>query len=201
MRFHSDLQRAFAKKGGRRTQAIADLIDKYPSRKREILAVLNTINLLELSSPRDINIRIEKIALLLENLPTLLSDLKYLFGVNMSLKIKREIHLHNLIETFLRPQYPDLIHKPKVAGIRSGREPDTGIPSLNLLIEYKYMRRRSEYEKIKKAIAEDITLYRKPPWHDLFFVVYETENFFGQSVWQAEFLHLTGVRIFCLTVK
>lgn len=197
-RFHTDLQRAFTKEGDRRSEAIANLLDKYPSRQKEILATLSTVNLLELPSLRNINIGLERIVLLLENMSILLSDLKYTFGVDIAQQVKKESNLHYLIETFLRPQHPDLIHKPKVAGIRSGREPDTGIPSLNLLIEYKYMRRRAEYERIKKDIAEDITLYRKPPWRDLFFVIYETDTFFGQSVWQAEFSHVSRVRVFLL---
>ena len=174
-------------------------LGKEVTKEGEILAVLNTVNLLESPSPRKINIGLEVVASVLENVPVLVGDLNSSFGIDISKQIKKEIDLHYFVEAFLRPLGLGLTHKPKVPGVRSGREPDTGIPSLNLLIEYKYMRRRVEYERIKKAIAEDIVLYLKPPWRDLFFVIYQSDNFFGQAVWQAEFLHVPHVRFFCLT--
>ncbi|MEZ5980947.1 MAG: hypothetical protein R3C54_01405 [Parvularculaceae bacterium] len=71
----------------------------------------------------------------------------------------------NLLWTILRPVFPDLVdeeHLPKV-GHKSPRY-DLGVPSLQTIIEVKFMRRRGQAEcsKIIEEVAADRSLYLGP---------------------------------------
>ncbi len=164
--------------------------------KRLTKAVKNANDATASQLPED---GLDVVASVLADLPAVVNDLNSLLGIDISKHTKKEIDLHYFVEAFLRPLGFGLDHKPKVDGVRSCRYPDTGIEKLSLLIEYKYMRRREDYERIKKAVAEDIGLYLKSPWRHLFFVIYQRRNFFDQTVWRGEFSHQQLVRFFCMS--
>ncbi|HPE29934.1 MAG TPA: hypothetical protein PLV61_02005 [Parvularculaceae bacterium] len=80
-------------------------------------------------------------------------------------EIDHEYHVQNLLWTILRPVFPDLVdeeHLPKV-GHKSPRY-DLGVPSLQTIIEVKFMRRRGQAEcsKIIEEVAADRSLYLGP---------------------------------------
>lgn len=80
-------------------------------------------------------------------------------------EIDHEYHVQNLLWTVLRPVFPDLVdeeHLPKI-GQKSPRF-DLGVPSLETIVEVKFMRRRgqSECAKIIDEVAADRSLYLRP---------------------------------------
>lgn len=77
-------------------------------------------------------------------------------------EIDHEYHVQNLLWTLLRPVFPDLVDEqslPKV-GHKTPRY-DLGVPSLNTVIEVKFMRRlgQAECRKTTEEIAADRSLY------------------------------------------
>jgi len=79
--------------------------------------------------------------------------------------IDHEYHVQNLLWTILRPIFPDLVDEeslPKV-GHKSPRY-DLGIPSLQTIIEIKFMRKSGQAAcaKITEEIAADSALYLTP---------------------------------------
>ncbi len=77
-------------------------------------------------------------------------------------EIDHEYHVQNLLWTILRPVFPDLIDEEtlKKLGHKSARF-DLGVPSLQTIIEVKFMRNRGQRElaKITEEVAADHSLY------------------------------------------
>ena len=75
-------------------------------------------------------------------------------------EIDHEYHVQNLLWFFLAPLFPDAQREsylPQVAG--SNPRPDILIPSWQLVVEIKYLRRADKQEALVRAIAEDRSLY------------------------------------------
>ena len=80
-------------------------------------------------------------------------------------EIDHEYHVQNLLWTLLRPVFSDLVDEqalPKV-GHKTPRY-DLGVPSLDTIIEVKFMRRAgsAECRKVTEEIAADRSLYLGP---------------------------------------
>jgi hypothetical protein len=79
--------------------------------------------------------------------------------------IDHEYHVQNLLWTILRPIFPDLVDEeslPKIGHIASRF--DLGIPSLQTIIEVKFMRKSGQAacKKITEELAADSALYLNP---------------------------------------
>lgn len=75
--------------------------------------------------------------------------------------IDNEYHVQNLLWFLLAPVFPDLKQEeytPSVGQIRP--RADLAIPSLNLIIEVKFVRQSKSFQEIIEEIASDASLYR-----------------------------------------
>jgi hypothetical protein len=61
--------------------------------------------------------------------------------------------------------------------------PDTGIQSLKTLIEYKFMSKQEDIQRITDEILVDSRGYVSSEWLRLFFVIYETNRFQTEKQW------------------
>src|SRR5208283_35899 len=75
-----------------------------------------------------------------------------------------EGEVHARIEAVLRCVFPDLIHKPQIAKQIKQFQPDTGLPSIRTLIEYKFMANHSEARRIADEILADTRGYLSNEW-------------------------------------
>ena len=76
--------------------------------------------------------------------------------------IEYEYHVQNLLYAVLRPIFPDLLEEECIesTGHKHPRL-DLFIPSLDLIIEAKFVRKGDSFAKITEELAADATLYRK----------------------------------------
>jgi len=63
-----------------------------------------------------------------------------------------EKDIHNRIEAVLRCVFPTLVHKPSIAKPIKNFEPDTGLPSVNTLVEYKFVSTKEEGKRPVKDV-------------------------------------------------
>lgn len=91
-------------------------------------------------------------------------------------EIENEYHVQNLLWAILAPLFPDLDDEEYLKSIGQ-RQPryDLAVPSLNLIIEVKFVRQGTSFSKVIGEIAEDVTLYlrRDTPWRSLIPVVWD----------------------------
>lgn len=66
-------------------------------------------------------------------------------ALRLNYKVLDENALDKLIEAFLTPIFPDLNSSPSLTLPESYRQPDSAIPSLSLLLEYKFLKNKSEH--------------------------------------------------------
>lgn len=104
---------------------------------------------------------------------------------------KDEVNVHNRIEVILRCVFPDLLRKPAIAKPIKNFIPDTGIPSLKTLIEYKYVASMKAVDGIADEILADTRGYIDPKWTTFRYVVYETKRFKPEAEWR-QFLRACG---------
>jgi hypothetical protein len=96
---------------------------------------------------------------------------------------KNEKDVHLRIEGILKPIFPDLKHKPALAKPIKNFEPDTGIPSLQTLIEYKFLSRKGDIPLFADQILADTRGYFSKEWKRFVYVVYETKRFKPEREW------------------
>lgn len=94
-----------------------------------------------------------------------------------------ETDVHNRIEAILKCFYPDCIHKPAVDTFLKNFEPDTGIPSLKTLIEYKFADKAQKARNQVDQLFADVVGYTSERYDRLIFVLYETGRFFSEEQW------------------
>jgi hypothetical protein len=95
-----------------------------------------------------------------------------------------ERELHNRIEAILRCVFPDMLHEPTLAKQIKNFRPDTGIPSLKTLIEYKYISNIADSKLIADQILADTRGYKSRDWKKILFVIYETKRIKHEKEWQ-----------------
>jgi len=96
---------------------------------------------------------------------------------------KDEAELHQFIETMLKSVFPDLVTKPPLIKPIKNFEPDTGIPSLKLLIEYKYLAKKEDAKRVADEILADTAGYKSKDWNYYFFVIYEQHRLKSEIEW------------------
>lgn len=92
-------------------------------------------------------------------------------ALKLNYNIKDEDSIDKLIEAFLTPIYPDLNSNPSLTLPEGYRQPDSSIPSLTLLLEYKYIKNKTEIRKVIDEAQADIRNYAQSPWQYLYFVI------------------------------
>lgn len=123
---------------------------------------------------------------LLQNLQIAVTD-KRCFGPP-----KNEEELHNRCELVLRCYFPDLMRKPPLAKSVKGYIPDSGVPSLSTLLEYKFHSKAEQTASIADQILADTRGYHASEWGNIVFVIYETERFKTTHEWRS-LLRQSGV--------
>lgn len=103
---------------------------------------------------------------------------------------ENDVHLR--IEGILKCVFPDLKHKPSLTKQIKNFEPDTGIPSIETLIEYKFLSRRKDIPKIADEILADTRGYISRDWNRFLYVIYETNRFKPEKDWN-QLLRQSGV--------
>jgi hypothetical protein len=96
---------------------------------------------------------------------------------------KGEKEFDQFIENMLKPVYPDLDTNPVLTKPIKNFEPDTGIPSLRLLIEYKYVASKADVKHVADEILADTAGYKSKHWAYYFFVIYEQRRLKSEVEW------------------
>ncbi len=94
---------------------------------------------------------------------------------------EKEVHIR--IEGILKCVFPDLKHKPTLTKPIKSFEPDTGIPSIQTLIEYKFLSRSKDVGTIAEEILADTRGYSSRDWKRFIYVIYETKRFKRENEW------------------
>lgn len=94
-----------------------------------------------------------------------------------------EQDVHHRIEAVLRCVFPDLQRKPAIPKGIKNFHPDTGLPSIKTLIEYKFITRTSDLGQIADEILADSRGYLSPEWDTVLYVVYETHRIKTEKAW------------------
>jgi len=92
--------------------------------------------------------------------------------------------VHRRIEAVLRCVFPDLLHKPRLAKPIKNFEPDTGIPSIETLVEYKFISAPDQVDAVADQLLADTRGYTSKEWHSFVYVIYETQRFKPESEWR-----------------
>ena len=105
---------------------------------------------------------------------------------------EKDVHLR--IEAILKCVFPDLKHKPTLTKQIKNFEPDTGIPSFQTLVEYKFLSRKADISPIADQLLADTRGYTSKDWTRFLYVIYETKRFRTERDWNL-FLRESGVSI------
>lgn len=96
-----------------------------------------------------------------------------------------EDDVHKRIEAALRCVYGDVRTKPPLSKPVKNFIPDTGLPSLKTLIEYKFVGSREAVGPIADEILADTCGYQSPEWNHFVYVVYETSRIVDEISWNS----------------
>ena len=122
---------------------------------------------------------------LAKDLGGILRESTYFVGSNrlFLLPPQGEPELHDRIEGVLRCLFRDLLRKPTLSKPIKNFEPDTGLPSIRTLIEYKYLARPEDVGPLADQVLADTRGYHSPEWDHFFYVIYETRRFRSEEEW------------------
>lgn len=96
---------------------------------------------------------------------------------------QNENDVHQRIEGILKCIFPDLQNKPRLTKPIKSFEPDTGLPSIKTLIEYKYISTTTEAKRIADEILADSRGYTSNLWNTYLYVIYETHRVKSEDEW------------------
>lgn len=96
---------------------------------------------------------------------------------------RSETDVHIRIEGVLKCVFPDLKHTPTVTKSVKSFQPDTGIPSIQTLIEYKFLSCAKDVGIVADEILADTRGYLSSEWKRCIYVVYETNRFRPEKEW------------------
>jgi hypothetical protein len=75
------------------------------------------------------------------------------------------------------------MHKPPVPKAVKYFIPDTGLPSMRTLVEYKFVPSEKDASRIANEILADTRGYKSNEWDRFVFLIYETHRFRRESEW------------------
>jgi len=103
-----------------------------------------------------------------------------------------EAEVHARVEAVLRCVFTDLRHKPPIGKPIKNFEPDTGLPSVRTLIEYKFVSRAEEVRRVADEVLADTRGYVSKEWEQFVYVIYETRRLKPEGQWN-ELMRASGV--------
>jgi hypothetical protein len=106
---------------------------------------------------------------------------------------QNEMDVHLRIEAVLKCVFPDLKTKPTLTKQIKNFEPDTGILSIETLLEYKFLSRLEDAPRIADEILADTRGYTSKDWSSFLYVIYETKRFRTEHNWN-QLLREAGVQ-------
>lgn len=123
---------------------------------------------------------------------------KRLFGTTPG----NEADVHLRMEGILKCVFSDLKHKPTLTKQIKNFEPDTGIPSIETLIEYKFLSRKEDVPVIADQLLADTRGYISNDWKRFLYVIYETHRFKSEKDWkqlfsQSQIKENTAIIVLC----
>jgi hypothetical protein len=104
-----------------------------------------------------------------------------------------ETEVHVRVEAVLRCVFPDLLHKPSITKQIKNFQPDTGLPSIGTLIEYKFMADHGEEKRIADEVLADTRGYVSNEWKRFIYVIYETKRIKPEGQWR-QLLRDSGIK-------
>ena len=96
---------------------------------------------------------------------------------------KKEEDVHLRIECVLKCFFPDLKPKPRINKPVKSFEPDTGLPSIRTLLEYKYVSTKDDAKRVMDEILTDSRGYHSSEWDRVIYVIYETDRIVDEGDW------------------
>lgn len=97
---------------------------------------------------------------------------------------KRESDVHVRIEGILRAVFTDVRTKPNIDKPIKSFQPDTGLPSVRTLIEYKYAENKRDVKRVSDELLADTRGYASKEWDHIICVIYETRRFEPERKWR-----------------
>lgn len=97
---------------------------------------------------------------------------------------KDEAEVHARIEGILKCHFSDLKTKPSITKPIKNFVPDSGIPSIRTLIEYKYVQTKEQARILVDQVLADTRGYHSTAWGSLVFVIYETHRVYSEDDWK-----------------
>jgi len=101
---------------------------------------------------------------------------------NNSPKNENEVHVR--IEAVLKCVFSDLRHKPSINKPIKNFEPDTGLPSVKTLIEYKFISTLKDAKRVSDEVLADTRGYFSRDWEQFIYVIYETYRIKPENEWR-----------------
>jgi hypothetical protein len=95
-----------------------------------------------------------------------------------------EQELHRRIEGVLKCIFPNLRHKPQLNKPIKNFEPDTGLPSIRTLIEYKFISDKAQAKTVADQVLADTRGYISKEWEKFIYIIYETRRIKPESEWK-----------------
>lgn len=94
-----------------------------------------------------------------------------------------ELDVHHRVEAVLKCIFPDLKHAPAVSKPIKNFKPDTGIPSMRTLLEYKFIQQKADVDRVVDEILADTRGYKSSEWDSFVFLIYETRRLKPEREW------------------
>lgn len=97
---------------------------------------------------------------------------------------RNEGELHLRVEGVLRCMFTDLQRKPRLGKAIKNFEPDTGLPSIGTLLEFKFISDDRQVAAVADEILADTRGYKSAQWPNIVFAIYETKRFRSEAEWR-----------------
>ena len=94
-----------------------------------------------------------------------------------------EADVHHRVEAVLKCIFPDLRHMPPVPKSVKNFKPDTGLPSMRTLVEYKFIQVKADIDRVADEILADTRGYTSRDWDSCIFLIYETCRLKPEREW------------------
>jgi hypothetical protein len=94
-----------------------------------------------------------------------------------------EADVHHRVEAVLKCIFPDLRHTPPIPKAVKNFRPDTGLPSMRTLVEYKFIQEKADIDRVADEILADTRGYTSGDWDCFIFLIYETRRLKPEREW------------------
>ena len=94
---------------------------------------------------------------------------------------EKDVHIR--VEGTLKAYFPDLKTEPSLTKPIKNFKPDTGLPSIKTLIEFKFISTDKEAKVVADEILADTRGYYSKDWKQFLYVIYETHRIRPEAEW------------------